>query len=54
MPKEIREKLQRPNHQGVLLGDGLAACMINLAESHWDWISMIILWPKSFGLKVVG
>ena len=32
LPIEIWARLQRPNHQGALLGDGLAACMISLAE----------------------
>ena len=32
LPPEIRARLQRPNHQGALLGDSLASCMISLAE----------------------
>ena len=37
LPKEIQDQLQRP--QGALLGDGLAACMINLAENQLKMIS---------------
>ena len=37
MPKEIQNQLQHP--QGALLGDGLATCMINLAENELKMIS---------------
>lgn len=37
MPKEIQHQLQHP--QGALLGDGLAACMINVAENELKMIS---------------
>ena len=39
LPKEIQDQLQHP--QGALLGDGLAACMINAAENELKKISKI-------------